>query len=202
MNENIKNRIKKIRRALTTVVIFGAGVVAGNKINIETTPSEENGINIEVFHKTNSQNIIDQDKLNKALFKAIQKSDMEAVKSLIEQGADINARDTHGRTPIMISVDKSVHAIQDFQEAKDAYDISIYLISQDANLLIKDKDGVSVSNYAAYSKNDGSMMSNAHRSVHRNNSENLRKTIEKVAKQQMHSQAAVAVARASATFQM
>ena len=195
MNEDIKNRIKKARQALTALAVFGAGVVAGNKINVETVPSEENGINIEVFHKTNSQNITDQDNLNKALFKATQKSNLKEVKNLIEQGADINARDSKGRTPIMISVDQAVHAIIDFEESKAAFDVSMYLISENANLLIKDHDGASVSDYAKYDKHDGSMMNTTRRSVHMNNSNNLRDAIQKTIQSQSNQAQYLANAR-------
>jgi len=39
--------------------------------------------------------------LNKCLFGAAKEGDLDAVKSLIEKGADINAKDSDGRTPLM-----------------------------------------------------------------------------------------------------
>ena len=51
------------------------------------------------------------DELNEALLLASKEGNLEAVQSLIEQGADVNVKDKEGATPLMRSVSRDYNAI-------------------------------------------------------------------------------------------
>ncbi|KAH6673675.1 ankyrin repeat-containing domain protein [Halenospora varia] len=70
-----------------------------------------------------------------ALHVACAKKNAEAVKVLVEQGADINAMTSDGWTPLMVAID--YHSV----------DVTSYLLSQGANVGLEDKFGFSAFEY-------------------------------------------------------
>ena len=91
----------------------------------------------------------------------------------------------------MIAVDKSIHESINNRKSKKYFDISMFLISKNANLLIRDNNGATVSHYAMYNKTDGFMMNRINRKVCMENSCILRNSIEKEVNKQSQLQAKV-----------
>jgi len=73
---------------------------------------------------------VDQKKLNDELLAAAAAGELDKVKELLEAGADVNARDRHGRTPMMRAVNSA-----------DAYSIVLYLLKQGGDSKARDDEG-------------------------------------------------------------
>ena len=185
--KNMKDEIKKrIKRDLLVLSIGAAVGVGGSKISVATHKGEENGVKIEIYQKTpKAPHVLDQEKLDKALFKAAKKGDLDAVKQALENGANINVTDSKGRTPVMIAAHKSVREEKSLKVSKKFYEVAVYLISQNADLLKQDEDGLTIMEYSSYSKYDGSWMSNEKRHTKMRSDDYLRSLIFQTAKEQV-----------------
>ncbi len=73
------------------------------------------------------------------LFKAIRRGKLENIKLLIQHGADVNAKNNYGKTPLMeaCSINKNIEVIQT-------------LLDAEADILAKDKRGKTCFNYVVY----------------------------------------------------
>ena len=80
-------------------------------------------------------------KLNNQLFEAVQDENLEEVKNLIEQGADVNAQNSTKSTPLMIAA---------FLNNKK---IVKFLIDKGANTSMQNEDRYTALFYAKYNKN-------------------------------------------------
>jgi hypothetical protein len=182
MKQEIKQRIKR------DLLVLGVGAaigVVGSKISVATHKGEESGVKIEIYQKTpKAPQVLEQEKLDKALFRATKKGDLDAVKQALENGANINATDSKGRTPVMIAARKSIKQMGDFKASKAFHEIAMYLISKNADLLVQDHEGATAAHYAAYDRDGGSLMNNKHRKLKDDADWKLRDTIEDVAKKQ------------------
>ncbi len=73
---------------------------------------------------------MDQKKLNDELLAAAAAGELKKVKELLTAEADVNARDRHGRTPMMRAVNSA-----------DAYSIVLYLLEQGGDSKARDDEG-------------------------------------------------------------
>lgn len=82
------------------LIVMGAffAVCGFNYANIENAISKELKENLK---QQLTQTIQNRSELNSKLFKAAREGDIELVKQLVKDGADVNARDEHKHTPLM-----------------------------------------------------------------------------------------------------
>jgi len=79
--------------------------------------------------------------LDKKLIEKVKNCDLEAIKSSIKMGADVNAKDEEGKTCLMIACEKS------------NFDIVELLLFEKAKLDYKDKKGRTALHYACVQRN-------------------------------------------------
>ncbi|MBR5599125.1 MAG: ankyrin repeat domain-containing protein [Alphaproteobacteria bacterium] len=200
MDEKIEDHIRSVRKKIikTTLTVATSAVVGGlvgNKIAVENTQGDESEARIENCLKNRKLKNVEQAELDEALFKAVKNADLESVKSLLEQGASIDAQNSKGMTPIMVAVNEFNHIYTNFDKSNKFHELSMYLISQNANLLIKDNDGATVGHYAKYQPSSGGLLRDTRKYIHRENMEDLRQVIQKTSNKQTQMQTYVAAAR-------
>ncbi len=78
---------------------------------------------------------------NKLLFQAVKNGDLDKIKRLLSEGANVNAKDYYGKTPLHYAVDKGY------------LNIAKYLISKGANVNAKDDYGWTPLYYAFFDAN-------------------------------------------------
>lgn len=91
--------MKRSLIVILSMVIIVSGC-AFNKTEDNTKPEEK--VN-ETIEKQENERKIDIEALNKQLIKAAENRDTESIKNLIKDGAEINTKDSEGRTPTMIA---------------------------------------------------------------------------------------------------
>lgn len=97
-----------------------------------------------MIEQSNNKNYneIGKSLLTKELFEACMKYDLEKVKQLVVEGADVNGRDSFGNSPLHITLENRPVPIGIYSEAKDImHDISEVLLAKGADVNAKDHYG-------------------------------------------------------------
>ena len=96
-------------------------------------------VNLFLTYGLNASQKINNNPLLNIYIKRNRNPRLEIIKHMIENGANINEKDSHGETPLMLY----------FIESNNIdYDTIIYILEQGANITEKDRNGKSVLEYA------------------------------------------------------
>jgi len=180
---DIKNKMLKDRIAL-----LAGGVLLGLAAPKVSTAVAEKFNDTKDKTEVVSSNQIKQKKLNESLFKALEDGDLEKIKLAIKDGADINATNHKGQTPVMIAAENAIHTKFSFKDGMNYHDITNYLMENGANLLLKDNDGATVLDYAERDKFDNWGINGVKRNLKDKKDFDLKCNISKKYDEQMNSQ--------------
>lgn len=93
---------------------------------------------------------------NAGLFQAIEKGDMRAVKDLLDKGADVNARDERGQTPLIYAMEVPHEGLfireweESESEANAKRELVRLLLARGADINARDKSGLTALMYAVW----------------------------------------------------